>query len=370
MEPIFLKVEESVDPSELLVDTKSAGLMNRGRIRSNLKKRVTITDVAKACGVTPATVSRVLNRKSKFRVSKEVGEKIHSTAQRLGYFPDLAARNLNRNESHIVGLFASPYTHVAEGINESLLEGIADVLNPSRYDVFFELGAISRRRESLPFWRFDGAILLQSPKAETIIELDQRKVPYVTVNEKTGNPSAAVYADDQMGMQRAVDHLATLGHKRLSYANAPSNYFSHYSVAERHETLVASAKDRNLELVKGHDAPFAVGIDFLKHAVIDYKATAVITYDHNIAVNLVGAAYKMGLRIPQDFSLICFNDVFPVAQLGPAITAVSVSGLDMGRIGARLLLNVLETEEKNLEFREIRVPENLVVRDSTAAPKQ
>src|SRR5438132_5433722 len=98
-------------------------------IIDSVRGRPTITDVARLCGVTPATVSRVLNGKKKFSTSEAVREKILATAQKLGYVPDLSARNLNRRTTRIIGLFASPQTHVAEGINESLLEGIAEVLH-------------------------------------------------------------------------------------------------------------------------------------------------------------------------------------------------------------------------------------------------
>src|SRR5688572_23660452 len=89
-------------------------------IMPRVGSRPTITDVAKLCGVTPATVSRVLNGKKKFSTSDAVREKILDTARKLGYVPDIAARNLNRGSTRIIGLFAAPQTHVAEGINESL----------------------------------------------------------------------------------------------------------------------------------------------------------------------------------------------------------------------------------------------------------
>src|SRR4051812_37471126 len=159
------------------------------RIIADVGKRPTITDVAKLCGVTPATVSRVLNAKQKFSTSEAVREKILETARKLGYVPDLAARNLNRQQTRIVGVFASPRTHIAEGINESLLDGISAELHPGGYDVFFELSPTDNRRHAVPFWRFDGAILMQAPKIETITELERRHVPYVCVNERVGNPA-------------------------------------------------------------------------------------------------------------------------------------------------------------------------------------
>jgi DNA-binding LacI/PurR family transcriptional regulator len=331
-----------------------------------VRSRPTITDVAKLCGVTPATVSRVLNNKKKFSTSEAVREKIHATARKLGYVPDLAARNLNRQTTHIVGIFASPKTHIAEGIYESLLDGITEVFHQSEYDVFLDLSG--NRQHAVPFWRFDGAILLQSPRMEIIKELDRRRVPYVCVNEKIGTPVAQVLADDVMGTRLAVEHLQQLGHKKIAYANARATYLAHYSVAERYETLVEQTRKRGIELARGHDLPFSQAAEFLQQCVIADKATAVITYDHHIAVMLVGAAYALGLRIPNDFSLICFNDVFPVSMLPPPLTAVSVSGREIGRIGADLLLNSVVAEKPATDTKEIRVAETLVVRWSTAAP--
>jgi len=332
-----------------------------------VRGRPTITDVARLCGVTPATVSRVLNGKKKFSASEAVREKILATAQKLGYVPDLSARNLNRRSTHIIGLFASPQTHVAEGINESLIEGIAEVLHNGGYDVFFELTASNIRPNGLPSWRFDGAIMLQAPLPETVIELDRRRVPYVCVNERVGQPVASILADDVMGMNRALEHLHQLGHKQIAYANARASYFNHYSVTDRYETLLAGARKRGMSLADGHDTPFSSASDFLRDSVIDGKATAVITYDHQIATTIVGAAQELNLHIPHDMSLICFNDVFPVALLPPPLTAVAVSGREMGRMGADLLLNSLVSSKPHAT-REIRVPEDLIVRASTTRP--
>ena len=122
-----------------------------------------------------------------------------------------------------------------------------------------------------------------------------------------------------------------------------------------------------MELVAGHEVPFTDGVEFLRDGVIGRGATAVIAYDHEIAVMLVGTAAALGLRIPLDFSLICFNDVFPVSLLPTPLTAVSVPGREMGRVGGSHLLNSLVTQ-KLVATQEIRLPEDLVVRGSTAPP--
>lgn len=338
-----------------------------GMLSISMTDRPTLVDVAKACGVTAATVSRVLNGKKSFSASEAVRQRILETAARMGYVPDLAARNLNRRETRMIGLFASPATHVGEGINDSLIDGISVVLHNNGYDVFFEIASQSRSQPALPAFRFDAAILMQAPKASTIVELDRRRVPYVCVNERTGTPIASVLADDVLGMNRAVDHLAQFGHKRIAYANAQAGYFAHYSVTERYETLIEGVRRNGQFLVDGHDVPFSSASDFLETTVRRGGATAIITYDHRIAVSIMGAAHAAGLRVPDDFNIICFNDVFPVSLMAPALTAVSVSGREIGRIGAELLLNALNSPKPGAVVpREIRVPEDLIVRGSTA----
>ncbi|MDG3005402.1 LacI family DNA-binding transcriptional regulator [Paludisphaera mucosa] len=325
----------------------------------------TLSDVARLCGVAPSTVSRVLNRKGSFSATPAVRQKILDVAEQLGYVPNLAARGLIQRTSRVVSLFATPTIHVAEGVYEPLIEGVLEVLHASDYEVFFDLSAGSRRRA--PFFRFDGALLLQSPRPEIVAELDRRRVPYVCVNETVGAPAAQVLADDRMGVRLAVEHLARLGHRRLAYANARATSLPHYSIAERHDALTTASKELGIELDERHDAPFASGDEFLREAVIDRRATVVLCYDHQIAVTLVGAAAGLGLEIPGDFSLICFNDVFPVSLLPTPLTAVSVPARDMGRTGAEQLLHSLAARGP-ARMREIRLPEVLVTRRSTAPP--
>lgn len=334
-----------------------------------LNRRATIADVAKLSGVTPATVSRVLNDKKKFSASDAVRAKISAAARKLDYVPDLAARNLNRKGTHIIGLFAAPRTHMAEGINESLLEGISEVLHAGGYDVFFELSAEDPGSKPLPFWRFDGAILMQSPKPATVIELDRRHVPYVCINERVGNPVASVLSDYVLGMTRAVNHLSELGHKRIAYANARATNFQHYSLFLRHDTVLSESHRLGIRLAPEHNTPFGSPTDFLKSAIIESAATAVITYDHHIAVMPVDAAAALGLQIPGDLSLICFNDVFPVAIMPAPLTTVAVSGREMGRVGGDLLLKHLAAPSKSFG-KEVVLPEELIIRASTVRPSR
>jgi DNA-binding LacI/PurR family transcriptional regulator len=335
-----------------------------------VQKRPTLLDVAKTCGVTTATVSRVLNNKrnNNFSITDRLRQKILVATRDLGYTADSTARSLSTGSTRVIGLFASPHTHVAEGINEPLIEGVAETLHGSGYEVFFEMTPTGLNNHALPRWRFDGAVLMQEPKPDTVSELDIRGVPYVCVNECAGQPIAQVLADDVMGMNRLITHLLQLGHKRFAYATVRLAGSMHYSVFDRFNTLLAAAQQDMLELAPDHDTPFESATEFLRKTVIEHRATAVIAYDHRRAIMMVGAAQQMGLNIPRDFSLVCFNDVFPVAMLYPPLTVAAVPGREMGRIAADLLLNHMISPQRK-KAKEVRVPEDLIVRGSTAPPR-
>jgi LacI family transcriptional regulator len=363
---------------EILLPESATGPSHEMRLANIIRfmptRNPTITDVAKLCNVTPATVSRVLNGKANFSASQRVREDILRTAREIGYVPDLSARNLRRQKTKIIGIFSSPQTHLSEGINESLIDGLTSVLHPAGYDVFLELTPQQKLARTLPAWRFDGGVLMQAPKQQTLDELDSRRVPYVCINEQLGNPIASILADDAMGMREAVSHLAAMGHRKIAYLGTPVYYFPHYSAPERLESLKTLCHELGLALApiseRSYDQPeIYLRDEFIPATVKSGKATAVITYDHRLAIMLMSAADAMGLQIPADFSLVCFNDVFPTALVHPPLTTVAVAGQEMGRLGAEILLKAL-TSSKSPTRREIRVPEKLVIRSTTAAPRE
>jgi LacI family transcriptional regulator len=333
-----------------------------------MTRRPRLEDIAKLCGVSTATVSRILNKDAEFSASAEVRRQVLEVTRQIGYAPDLAARNLNRKHTSLIGIFASPHTHFSDGINEPLLDGIAEVVHELNFDVFFELSRKDPTPDVLPFWRFDGAILLQAPHPEIATALDNRRVPYVSLNEVIGKPVSTVLADDVMGIQLALTHLQDLGHRTIAYANAEVYAFPHYSIADRHDTLLRWCAENNVTVVEGHDVRFESADNFLANAVIRQGATAVISYDHRMGIQLLSAAARMGLRVPEDFSLICFNDVFPVAELFPGLTVVAVSGLAMGRVAGKTLIEAIGGA-KDLPS-QVKLPEKLIVRASTGPAKR
>ncbi len=108
---------------------------------------------------------------------------------------------------------------------------------------------------------------------------------------------------------------------------------------------------------------------FLREAVIAQQATAILAYDHVVAVDILAAAQALELRVPKDFSLISFNDEFPMERMYPPVTVVAPQATAMGKIGAELLLEQLDADESDRAPTLLRIPEELIVRGSTAPPE-
>jgi DNA-binding LacI/PurR family transcriptional regulator len=149
-------------------------------------------------------------------------------------------------------------------------------------------------------------------------------------------------------------------------------------VGERHDAYLAFLREKGAETVAGHDTVHSENredmVTWLKRVTSGGGgsgggATAVLAYDHIVAVDLLTAAQALGLRIPQDVSLICFNNEFPVARVAPPLTVVAPQGEEMGRRAAELLVDRMNSVRSEMPATP-RVPAKLIVRASTGAPPE
>jgi LacI family transcriptional regulator len=170
-------------------------------------------------------------------------------------------------------------------------------------------------------------------------------------------------------MRLAVQHLLELGHCKIAYANAPDTRLDgHSSVAERHQTYLNQMSQLELSPIAGHDRPLTSAVDFINEAVISHGATAVISYGHMNALNIMQAAHSLGLAIPQDFSLICFCDEYAANVMSPNLTFIDLQSRKMGNVASEMLLTQTSSREK-LQPKHIKLQEKLVVRETTAEPR-
>src|SRR5579884_1046629 len=331
----------------------------------------TIMDIARRLNISHTTVSRVLNNKSGVPIAEKTRQRVLNTAREMGYAPNLAARSLRHASTHVIAVFGSSYVGMWGGITPELMRGIVSALQPRHYGIFYAMSDFGEQNApSNSSWRFDGAIVLQSPPASTLRRLAKSGQPFVCVNEHIEGRSA-VLCDEAAGVRTALDHLWKLGHRRIAYANATHRHLQHYSVVERHDSYCATMREHGVTPPAGHDViPNEDNLtDRVRTMILDQDATAILAYDHVVALRVMAAAHQLGLRIPQDFSLICFNDEFPVAEVVPTLTVVAPQGERMGQRDGELLLDLLESPEPSSPST-IRLPEQLVVRESTAPPKR
>ena len=329
----------------------------------------TIKEVASHCGVSQATVSRVLNGNFKhgFSVRREVHQRIIDIANSLGYRPNLAAKNLVRRQTQVIAILGCNIALGFPGnIYQAVIESCVRELHTGSYDVCMSVPNLTGNRCELPPWKVDGAIVLQECSPETIEEMERAGLPYVVINGVGGPNCSSVIPDDIEATKMAVRHLVELGHTQIAYAGPTSEHYKHRSIGDRHDTYISELKIRGLEPIKNHDKVFNSASAFLASSVIKHHATAILAYDHIEAMRILHGANMLEIQIPKQVSLICFNDEYLCSIVSPPLTTVAVPSRQMGQIAANLLLKHLQSPS---EYRPecVKLSQNLVVRSSTTA---
>ncbi len=330
--------------------------------------RITLDVLAKRCGVAKSTVSRVLNNHGAgFSVLPEKRERILRLARELNYQPNVTARTLKTQQTKIVVILGfTSQTHDGPSIYPPLISRTVDVLQKAGYHVCSGFPHPERGLNAMLPWKVDGAIIVHSRQAGSLQEVEDSGVPYVTVNREAGPHGCALMLDEPSGIQRAMTHLFTLGHTRIAYRNT-AGARRHYSVTQRHKAFLQACRERAVPVLPGNDLHEVDPARYWREFVLPSRATAVLAYSHNEALELLFAARRLGIEIPGQVSLMCFNDVYPCAKLVPSLTAMAPPLGDMGTTAGNLLLQMMTTGKKPQEP-VFFFQEQLVARESTAPP--
>ncbi len=330
----------------------------------------TIREVAAHCGVSQATVSRVLNGNFKhgFSVRREVHQRIVEVADALGYRPNLAARNLVQRQTKIIAILGCDIALGWPGnIYQAIIDASVETLHSGGYNVCMNVPNLAENRCELPPWKVDGAIVLQECSPETVEEMERANLPYVVINGAGGPSGSSVIPDDIEGTKLAMRHLVELGHTHIAYAGPTREHKKHRSISERHDTYLSELIRYGLEPMRNHNKVFNSASAFLASSVMKYHATAILAYDHIEAMRILHAAHMLEIQIPLQVSLVCFNDEYLCSIVTPPLTTVAVPSKQMGRMAAKMLLERMQSPEDYRPKCE-KLSQDLIVRDSTAAP--
>jgi DNA-binding LacI/PurR family transcriptional regulator len=344
----------------------------RGRKEPAPERPVTMKDVAAAAGVSQSTVSRILNDVPvAIPVSDRTRERVLELARELGYRPHPFARALRGAPSMLLGAIVRDITDVffpsaVEALSiEARARGYSVVLGTARAeaDEALALTAVLEARQC------DAIVLLGDLRDEPrlVDDLRRARVPVVALwHGAHAAPFATISVDNRAGIRAALGHLHELGHRRVAFCGNATLL----DVYERRAAFVERAAELGLpagpELVRHTDNTFAGG----EAALDDLLAapdppTAVIAATDVIAIGLIHAAYERGVRVPDDLSVVGFDDVPLAAAVVPGLTTVQMPVAAM--VGAAVERVVDAAAEEDAPAPPPFVP-RLVVRGSSGPP--
>lgn len=332
-----------------------------------------LQDVARLAGVSTATVSKVLSNTPYF--TEETRRRVMEAVAALNYRPNLAARALASGKTRIIGV-VFPYLYDAifkDPLVLTLLEGIEEVMTPNGYSLL--LSAPRLNDESVEDYLqliqsgyLDGVIAIDSVPNSPIAELvTAQELPLVVIGYQ--NVAYSVRCDDYQGGKLLIEYLIKLKHRQIGIISVLST--SNHAVNQRLQGILDSAHAHRID---PQSLPVAIG-DFSiasgERAILELihqhpHLTAVICLNDRMALGAIRALKGQGLRVPEDVSIVGYDDLNSVDFFQPALTTVSQHASALGQNAAQVLLAVLNQESPDT----VVLEPTLVVRASATAPRE
>jgi LacI family transcriptional regulator, repressor for deo operon, udp, cdd, tsx, nupC, and nupG len=331
---------------------------------------VSIKDIARALGISHSTVSRALRDSPLVRA--ETVSEIKEKAYALGYRPSAVARSLVTRETRMIGLVV---TTIADPFHGEVMTGVEEVAGAAGYSVILASSHREPEREiravrALQERRVDGILVASSRVGDLYLSaMTEMRVPIVLINNQyDGHLVYSVSVDNESAARDAVRHLIDLGHKRIAYLG---DKFGSHSDADRlagYRSALDSAgipfdSDR---VAQGDSSPEGSVPGVHQLLALTPRPTALFCYNDMSSLAALRVAAELRLSVPEELSIVGFDDLFFTAYLQPPLTTIRQPRREMGREATELLLALLKGEPVGSQ--RIAVKGELVVRGSTAAP--
>jgi DNA-binding LacI/PurR family transcriptional regulator len=334
-----------------------------------VRTNVSIRDVAARAGVSTATVSHVLNGTRGSR--PETRQRVLDAIQALGYSQNQAGRDLARGRSSLLGLIISDirnpfFPEVTAAFQEQALLNNMDalVLN-TNYDSQRTLNSVKR----LMGLQVPGVAVLTSQIDPAVMDiLAEHHIAAVYLDLGRVDPSVSnILLDYEHGIGEALEHLTKLGHRQIAYIGGP---LALHSAQRRKNAFLERAVQMGLEAPATIDADFTVKGGYYACAKLlagSTNPTAIVAGNDLTAIGVLHRAYDGGLRVPEDLSVVGFDDILFAEYTQPALTTVSVPRVEIGRVAFQALWTMMADPSR--AGREYRVGTKLIARQTTAAAK-
>ncbi|MBE0689324.1 MAG: substrate-binding domain-containing protein [Anaerolineae bacterium] len=331
-------------------------------------KRVTMLDVAKQAGVSYQTVSRVINHHPS--VAPETRERVLSVIGALNYRPNKAARSLAARQSRTIAVIT--YTMAYYGPTQMVVN-IERNAREAGYDVIFSNiepmsgDGIDAAVERLTQWAVDGVLLIAPVASNRYAHLVQEvsDIPLIQIDIAPGAPVPSVIVDQRYGSRIITQHLISLGHRRICEISGPLYWFG---ALARHEGWQETIKNANLEPVASVEGDWTAksGYAAAQSLLDKHRFTALVVGNDQMALGAISALHARGVRVPEDVSVVGFDDIPESAYFLPPLTTIRQDFSELGRQGLDYLVGLIQGLQDG-DGQHVITPE-LVVRDSTAPP--
>jgi LacI family transcriptional regulator len=348
--------------------------MKAPKKKGGTRKRssVTLKTVAEYVGVTSGTVSAVLNNSPASRsFPEQTKNRILTAARELNYRPNFFARSLRVQRTYTIGVIAQ---EVGDPYGGSIINGIELFL---RERGFFFL-TVAHRHDPNLLETYSNLLLERGVEGFISIDTSISEPPSVPTVAVAGHRQVKgvtnLVIDHRKAAEMALKHLTELGHREIVFMKGPE---SSSDSEDRWKAILEVSREMGIRTapalqveLKGDKVTPDLGYTFIKDFLSRNKSpfTAVFAYSDTSAIGTIRAIHERGLRVPDDISVVGFDDIPGAAYSNPTITTVRQPLETMGQLAARTLLNRIENLEPYIP--EIAVEPEFVVRQSTAPPRK
>jgi LacI family transcriptional regulator, galactose operon repressor len=334
-------------------------------------RNVTIKDVARLSGVSSMTVSRVINRSE--RVSAETRQRVEQAIAELGYVPSRLARGLIRQRTGTLALIvpdvANPFfTLIVRGAEDAARRSdYRIILCDSRADLTIEREVI----QEMIAHRVEGIAIapVSDHSRSHLRRLAKFGMPFVLIDRTVaGVDCDVVVGDNVAGARRLVEHLISLGHRRIGFIVESDDVST---ARDRHQGYAEALQAAGLPLdpalvIRSTVDPTGGFSGMLRLLDLDDPPTAVFTVNNLVALGAIEAVRANALDVPGDIALVCFDDIEYASRLYPFLTVMAQPAETLGSLGAQLLLDRIEGRAPEAS-RVVVLPARFIVRRSCGA---
>ncbi|MFN8457795.1 MAG: LacI family DNA-binding transcriptional regulator [Anaerolineae bacterium] len=336
------------------------------------RKQITRKEVAERAGVSVAVVSYVVNNGPR-PVSPETQVKVKKAIKELGYYPNELARSLSRKQTATIGLIipnlTNPvYAEIADSL-ESICaaEGYVMMLCGTGRDPTKE----KKLAQTLRSKQVDGVVMIPSQAPPEILKpLQEAHIPVVILEHDLPD-THSIAIDDREGGCLATQHLLTLGHRRIGLIKRePTSALSTLRFVGYQETLAEAGIPLDPALIIESKAGQAAGYAAMQRLLaLPQPPTAVFTHNDVLAMGAMHAIFEAGLSVPEDISVVGYDDTIGSSYLNPPLTTIKFPAAEMGRRAGQIILDLAQ-KENSIPAQIVTLPVKLIVRASTAPPKK